>query len=848
MSLKLVIVESPAKAKTISKILGKEYTVESSIGHIRDLPKKAADIPANVKGEKWTRLGVNVEKDFEPLYVVSPDKKKQVKKLKDLLKKADELYLATDEDREGEAISWHLLEVLSPKVPVKRLAFHEITKEAIESSLNNPREVDMRLVSAQETRRILDRLYGYEVSPILWRKIAPKLSAGRVQSVALRIIVERERARQRFKSAQYCSLIAQFETDKGELFEAVLKSYKNKKIAIGKDFDADTGMISNKDLLVLLQTDAEQLINEFENAEWSVESVEKKPAKSSPYAPFITSTLQMEANRKLGFSSKQTMMVAQKLYENGYITYMRTDSISLSHEAISAARNLIEKEYGEKYLPPSPRIFKSKVKNAQEAHEAIRPAGHVFKQPKEVRNSLTVDEFSLYDLIYKRTLASQMKDAEIQQTVVKIVDRDEEALFQANGKVILFDGYLKLYKEDRDEIDNSDNPDDRNVILPDLEVNQPLSLNSQEVRSHETKPPARYTEASLVKELEAKGIGRPSTYASIIDTILKRNYVFKLGKALVPTFVAFAVVRLMEMHFTNLVDTQFTAAMEEDLDAISRGEEDSIKYLKGFYFGGGDHNGLQELVKAEIDPREACTIPIEGAETMAVRIGPYGPYIEKGEEKASIPQGLEPDKLTPEVAQEILEAGVNAEQQGALGEHPETGEPIYVKVGRFGPYVQMGEGDKEKKIKPKMKSIPKGIEPSEVDLATAIKIVDLPKKLGVFEDNGEQIVADIGRFGPYIKAGSETRSLKADVILDLTLEQATEILRTEKPTRGRRGGGAAAAKALKEFEGSKIRVLNGRYGPYITDGKTNVSLPKGTEAENVTLEDAEKMIKEKKKK
>ena len=846
--MKLVIVESPAKAKTIGKILGKEYVVESSIGHIRDLPKTAADIPAKLKAEKWTRLGVNVEKDFEPLYVVPTDKKKQVKKLKDLLKKADELYLATDEDREGESISWHLLEVLQPKkIPIKRLAFHEITKEAIQAALDNPREVDMDLVSAQETRRVLDRLYGYEVSPILWRKVAPKLSAGRVQSVALRIIVERERARMSFKAAQYHSITGDFLTEADEQFEAVLKEYDGKKVAIGKDFNPDTGELIGKNLLQIGKDEAEKMVAELSEMSFVVESVEKKPTKSSPYAPFITSTLQQEANRKLGYSSKQAMQVAQKLYENGYITYMRTDSISLSSEAINAARNLIMDEFGAKYLPEKPRVFKSKVKNAQEAHEAIRPAGNQFKTPKSIRAKLTEEEFKLYDLIYKRTLASQMADAVLQQTVVKVASKDKRALFQANGKVIEFDGYMRAYFEHKDVEEGEENEDPRDVILPVMEKGESTRLKKCHIKGHETKPPARFTEASLVKELEARGIGRPSTYASIIDTILRRNYVFRLGKALVPTFVAFAVIRLLEEHFMSLVDMQFTASMEEDLDAISRGEEESVAYLKSFYYGNKkDHHGLTELVKAEIDARDVCTIPVEGSDgTINIRVGRYGPYLERGEEKASIPDGIEPDKLKLELASELIEMGSKLAENEVLGVHPETGESVYVKVGRFGPYVQLGEGDLDKKIKPKMKSLLKGMDVADVNLETALKIVAMPKELGVFEDNGEKIVADIGRYGPYIKAGSETRSVVAEEILDLSFEKAVEVLRTPKPA-GRGGRGRAAASPLKEFDGG-IKVLTGRYGPYVTDGKVNASVPKGVEVEELTLEKAQDLIKAKKK-
>jgi DNA topoisomerase-1 len=828
--LKLVIVESPAKAKTISKILGKEFKVESSIGHIRDLPKNAAEIPAKMKDQKWTRLGVNIEADFEPLYVVSSEKKKQVKKLKDLMKDADEVYLATDEDREGEAISWHLLEILKPKVPVKRLAFHEITKDAILHALDNPRELDMSLVNAQETRRVLDRLYGYEVSPILWKKIAPKLSAGRVQSVALRIIVERERARMRFKAAQYCSIQATFTLDNGREFVATLKEIEDRKIAIGKDFDPDTGkLVDEKKVMRLLMDEAMKLVDQFEKDSWKIESLEKKPVKSSPYAPFITSTLQQDANNKLGFSSRQTMSVAQKLYENGYITYMRTDSITLSKEAIAGARKLIESEYGKEYLPDSPRMFKSKVKNAQEAHEAIRPAGSKFRKPEEISGDLTDEQLKLYDLIYRRTLASQMADAQMESTVIRVTNGN--AVFQANGKVVKFPGYLKVYAA-------LTSGKDEDKLLPDVTEGEACEFGNPEINEHATKPPARYTEASLVKELEARGIGRPSTYASIIDTIQRRRYVYKVGKALVPTFVAFAVVRLMEQHFTDLVDMTFTAELEEDLDAISRGEVERLKYLKEFYFGNNDHSGLEKLVTAEIDPKEACTIPVEGS-NINVRIGPYGPYLEKDGEKASLPAEIAPDEVNASTVEEILEKGKQAD--GPMGVEPESGLPIFVKVGRFGPYVQLGEP--EEGSKPKMKGLPPGLDVADVDLETAIKIVAMPKEMGVFDKNGETIVADIGRYGPYVKAGSETRSLPKDMnILDLTTEQAIELLNTEKKGRGR-----AAASALKEFkEDESIKVLNGRYGPYVKQGKVNASVPKDMDVEKMTLEDALKLIADKK--
>lgn len=830
--MKLVIVESPAKAKTIGKFLGKDYVVESSVGHIRDLPRSASDIPAKMKDQKWTRLGVNIEDGFEPLYIIPPDKKKQVKKLKDLMKKATELYLATDEDREGEAISWHLTEVLSPKVPVKRLAFHEITKSAIEKALESPRDIDMDLVNAQETRRVLDRLYGYEVSPILWRKIAPKLSAGRVQSVALRIIVDRERARMRFIAASYCSLVAIFKTKEGDTFEATLKMLGDAKIAIGKDFDPDTGEITNKDLKLLLEKEVEKMVGDFADQDWTVDSIEQKPQQSSPYAPFTTSTLQQEANRKLGFSSRQTMGVAQKLYENGYITYMRTDSISLSGEAINAARNIVESEFGKEYLPKSPRMFKSKVKNAQEAHEAIRPAGRSFRSPKSLGSALTGEQMALYDLIYKRTIASQMENARLKLTTVKVAAG--EAMFQANGKVIEFPGYLRAYNEAL--------TDEGDKILPDMKEGDKVDWVSGEVGVHQTKPPARYTEASLVKELEAQGIGRPSTYASIIDTIIRRQYVYKKGNALVPTFVAFAVIGLLEQYFTDLIDIGFTAELEEDLDAISRGEEDRLKYLKSFYFGEKGRIGLDKLVDAEIDPKEVCTIPLKDGGGINIRIGKFGPYVEKGEETASLPVDLPPDELDKEFAESLLAKAEKADE--SLGKEPESGKPVYAKVGRFGPYVQLGEAGEDEK--PKMKGLPPGVEIEDVDFELACKILEFPKEMGVFEDNGEKMVADIGRYGPYVKAGSETRTVPKDQnILDMSEADFIALLRTEKKGRGGRGGGASK-KVLKEFkEDEKLKVLTGRYGPYVNMGKINASVPKGVDPEKLSYEEAKKLIDDK---
>lgn len=822
--MKLVIVESPAKAKTISKILGKDFVVESSIGHVRDLPQKATDIPAKYKKEKWSRLGVNIEKDFEPLYVVSSDKKKQIKKLKDLMAKADELYLATDEDREGESISWHLLDILKPKIPVKRLAFHEITKDAVESALKNPRDIDEDLVHAQEARRILDRLYGYEVSPILWRKVAPKLSAGRVQSAALRLIVERERERIKFKESKYFSVEADMHKD--EQFLAVLKDVEETPVAVSKDFDPHTGELKKtKKGKVFLQDEAgwKETIELMKKEDYKVVSVEEKPMNQYPAPPFITSTLQQEANRKLGFSSKQTMQLAQKLYENGYITYMRTDSINLSKEALSAARSLVKLKYGENYVSEKPRVYKSKVKNAQEAHEAIRPAGKSFQDPATVAKKVVAEQARLYDLIYRRTLASQMAEAKLLSTVV--VMQGGAYSLQANGKVVEFDGFRKVYEEGVVKKNTED------VVLPKLAVGDDVDLKKLRLNDHSTKPPARFNEASLVKELEGKGIGRPSTYASIIDTILRRNYVHKVGKALVPTFMAFGVIQLLEKHFSHLVDMKFTAEMEEFLDEISRGERGRVEYLKEFYFGGKEYEGLVDMLEQDIDAKEICTIPIEKLDESGVvlRVGRYGPYLEKGEVKASVPEDFKPDELGVEKAEELLEAGEH--QDESMGSDPASGLPVYLKVGRYGPYVQLGETeDKERK----MKSIPKGVDPNDVDFEKALFLLSLPLDLG------EGVTFDIGRFGPYLRGPEKTATVSVDQVWGMNLELGKEILATGgKASRG------AAKKVLKEFEGSDIKVLTGRYGPYVNLGKVNAAIPKDKDPESLTLADCEALIEAK---
>ncbi|MGV3484503.1 MAG: type I DNA topoisomerase, partial [Planctomycetaceae bacterium] len=716
----LVIVESPAKAKTISKFLGKDFQVEASIGHVRDLPRNRADMPEDLKREPWAYLAVNVEDNFKPVYIVPEDKKKQVSKLKAALKEADSLYLATDEDREGEAISWHLQELLKPKVPVHRLVFHEITKEAIQNALKSPRKIDDGLVQAQETRRILDRLYGYDVSALLWKVVGGGLSAGRVQSVAVRLIVQRERERIAFRSGTYWDLEAIFKTASGENLPATLSSVNGRKLPTGKDFDSATGKLKNPDLLQMDEAAAVALAARLRSAAFRVTSVEVKPFVERPRAPFTTSTLQQEANRKLGFTAKRTMQAAQRLYENGYITYMRTDSTTLSTEAINAARNLVRSEYGEPFLHPEVRTYAGKVKNAQEAHEAIRPAGTPFRLPSALRGELDGDQFRLFDLIWKRTVACQMADARKRRITVTI--EGDGAVFTASGTSIEFEGFLRAY------VEGSDDPEaelaDKETLLPNVKENDPLTQKQLDPKSHTTLPPARYSEASLTKALEDKGIGRPSTYASIIETIQARNYVFKKGNALVPSWTAFLVIRVMEEHFEPLVNYDFTAQMEDYLDSISRQEAEASKYLRDFYFGDEDnaaaHIGLKpRLANASIKPLEMARftlgVPEDGGEEVFVRVGKYGPSVEQGERRVSVPDEMPPDEMTLPVALELLASGDR--QNEPLGEHPETGQPVFVKVGRFGPYVQLGANDDPEK---KNRSLLKGMVPEELTIDTAL--------------------------------------------------------------------------------------------------------------------------------
>ncbi|MFD5446653.1 type I DNA topoisomerase [Streptomyces sp. NPDC127100] len=870
---RLVIVESPAKAKTIKGYLGPGYVVEASVGHIRDLPSGAAEVPEKYTGEV-RRLGVDVEHDFQPIYVVNADKKAQVKKLKDLLKDSDELFLATDEDREGEAIAWHLQEVLKPKIPVKRMVFHEITKDAIRAAVANPRQLNQKLVDAQETRRILDRLYGYEVSPVLWKKVMPRLSAGRVQSVATRLVVERERERMAFRSAEYWDLTGTFGTGRaGDASDpsslvARLQTVDGRRIAQGRDFDS-LGRIKSANTLHLDEANARALAAALENTRFAVRSVESKPYRRSPYAPFRTTTLQQEASRKLGFGAKATMQVAQKLYENGYITYMRTDSTTLSDTAVTAARAQVTQLYGAEYLPAQPRTYAGKVKNAQEAHEAIRPSGDRFRTPAET--GLTGDQFKLYELIWKRTVASQMKDATGNSVTVKIggtASDGRDVEFSASGKTITFHGFLKAYVEGAD--DPNAELDDRERRLPQVAEGDALTADEITVDGHSTKPPARYTEASLVKELEEREIGRPSTYASIIGTILDRGYVFKKGTALVPSFLSFAVVNLLEKHFGRLVDYDFTARMEDDLDAIARGEAQSVPWLKRFYFGegtgegavaaadagngDGDHlGGLKELVTdlGAIDAREVSSFPV--GNDIVLRVGRFGPYVERGEkgteeyQSHDVPDDLAPDELTVEHAEELL-----AKPSGdfELGTDPATGHAIVAKDGRYGPYVTevLPEGTPKtgkNAVKPRTASLFKSMSLDTVTLDDALKLMSLPRVVGT-DAEGVEITAQNGRYGPYLKKGTDSRSLTSEEqLFTITLEEALAIYAQPKQ-RGR----AAAKPPLKELGTDPVSekpvvVKDGRFGPYVTDGETNATLRSGDSVEDITPERGYELLAEK---
>ena len=851
---KLVIVESPAKARTIGGYLGADYVVESSIGHIRDLPNNAADTPAKIKDKPWGRLAVDVDNGFEPYYVVPRDKKSHIAKLKKLVKEADALYLATDEDREGEAIAWHLLDELKPPkgLPVHRMVFHEITKPAILAAVENPREINDDLVEAQEARRILDRLYGYEVSPVLWKKVMSGLSAGRVQSVATRLVVDRERERMKFRVASYWDLDATFDAGTGHdprMFPAKLYSVDDVRVARGSDFD-NTGELKGKaERVHLSRADAEALASGLTDTTYDVRSVESKPYRRSPYAPFRTTTLQQEASRKLGMSASVTMSVAQRLYENGFITYMRTDSTTLSGAAVGAARDQVRELYGAEYLPDSPRTYASKVKNAQEAHEAIRPAGESFRTPAQT--GLSGEQFRLYELIWMRTVASQMKDAVGNSVTIRIggaAADGRDVVFSSSGRTITFHGFLKAYVEDID--DTSKRKDDAETRLPNLTKGAAVSAATLSPEGHETKPPSRYTEATLIKELEDREIGRPSTYASIIGTILNRGYVYKKGTALVPAWLAFSVIRLLEEHFPRQVSYEFTASMEDTLDEIAGGRKDRATELGEFYYGAGDVVGLKTLVTdlGEIDAKEMATFPI--GEGIDLRVGRYGPYVEgpgEGEAgapvRANVPDDLPPDELTVAKAKELLANPAGEEQ--VVGNHPETGLQIVAKNGRFGPYVtEVLPEDAPKSAKPRTGSLFKSMTLDTVSLEEAVKLLDLPRVVGTDED-GTEITAQNGRYGPYLKKGTDSRSLTSeDQIFDITLDQAKAIYAQPKQ-RGR----GAATPPLKELgndpvSGQPVIVKAGRFGEYVTDGEYNATLRKDDTVESITLERAAELLAE----
>ncbi|WP_396906802.1 type I DNA topoisomerase [Mycolicibacterium phlei] len=892
---RLVIVESPTKARKIAGYLGSNYIVESSRGHIRDLPRNAADVPAKYKSEPWARLGVDVDHNFEPLYIISPEKKSTVAELKDLLKNVDELYLATDGDREGEAIAWHLLETLKPRIPVKRMVFHEITEPAIRAAAEHPRELDNALVDAQETRRILDRLYGYEVSPVLWKKVAPKLSAGRVQSVATRIIVQRERERMAFRSAGYWDVSAELDASVSDpqaappTFTAKLNTVDGRRVATGRDFDS-LGQVKKPDEVLVLDEDAATaLAAGLRGAQLTVTSVEQKPYTRKPYAPFMTSTLQQEAGRKLRFSSERTMSIAQRLYENGYITYMRTDSTTLSESAINAARNQARQLYGEEYLHPTPRQYTRKVKNAQEAHEAIRPAGDVFQTPGQLHGQLDADEFRLYELIWQRTVASQMADARGTTLSLRISGQaadGRQVVFNASGRTITFPGFMKAYVESIDELAGGES-DDAERRLPNLTQGQRVDAKALTADGHTTSPPPRYTEASLIKALEDLGIGRPSTYSSIIKTIQDRGYVHKKGSALVPSWVAFAVIGLLEQHFSRLVDYDFTAAMEDDLDEIAAGNEQRTNWLKKFYFGGEDGvgdsiaraGGLKKLVGVNlegIDAREVNSIKLfddDQGRPIYVRVGKNGPYLERmvpdedGEsgalkpQRANLKEDLTPDELTLELAEKLF---ATPQEGRVLGVDPATGHEIVAKDGRYGPYVTEvlpepeggdddgGAGSASKKgkkptgPKPRTASLLRSMDLETVTLDDALKLLSLPRVVGVDPNTGEEITAQNGRYGPYLKRGNDSRSLATEEqMFDITLEEALKIYAEPK----RRGGQRASAPPLRELgndpaTGKPMVIKDGRFGPYVTDGETNASLRKGDDVLTITDERAAELLAE----
>ena len=852
MGTKLVIVESPAKARKIGSFLGDEYVVEASVGHIRDLPQRAADIPKEFKKFAWAKEGVNIEEDFAPLYVINPDKKSKVAELKDLMKDADELILATDEDREGEAIAWHLIEVLRPKIPVRRMVFHEITKDAIQKAAKETRDLDYRLVDAQETRRVLDRLYGYRLSPVLWKKVMPRISAGRVQSVATRLIVERERERMAFISSAWWDLAAQCEPG----FSARLLSLDGKRVAATNDFDANGGIKdkSAANILLLDEAGARELVQSLNGQVLVVKSMEESPRTERPKPPFTTSTMQQDAGSRLGWGAQLTMRIAQRLYENGYITYMRTDSVTLSSSSISAARSSAQALYGKEFVPATPRVYEGKTKNAQEAHEAIRPAGETFRTPGELAPELSRDEFALYDLIWKRTIASQMSDAKKQQMRVDFdvkTKSGSDAIFRANGSVIAFAGFLAAYEdivEEKAEVDESDRR------LPAMSVGEKIKVNEYSCEGHETKPPARYTEPTLVKKLEELGIGRPSTFASIMQTIQDRGYVAKRGRALVPTFLAFSVTGLLEQHFTKLIDYEFTASMEEDLDRIANGEEERVAWLTQFFYGSENNPGLADL-SADLGAIDAQAInTMKMGEDIEIRVGRFGAYLQQGQgddrKFANIPEEMAPDELTLPKAIELL-AKPSGERK--LGTDPETGLEVIAKSGRFGAYITevfpeeiVEEGAKKKRKKkdapkPKTASLLSTMSLDTVDLSDALRLLSLPRTLGTYQD--EIITVQNGRYGPYMKHGTDSRTLTSeDQLFSIDLDEAIEIYK--QPKVRRRGVAKPPLKELGQDPQTQREVIvkDGRFGVYVTDGETNATLRRGDAVELLTLERALELL------
>ncbi len=855
---RLVIVESQTKAKTIEGYLGAGYDVQASVGHIRDLPTPS-ELPAAEKKGRFGKFAVDVDADFEPFYVVDADKKRKVAELKRALKDADELFLATDEDREGEAIAWHLLQVLDPKVPVRRMVFHEITRDAIRAAVEQTRDLDLHLVDAQETRRILDRLYGYEVSPVLWRKVRQGLSAGRVQSVATRLVVERERERIAFRAAEYWDIEATLDKAEGESnrFDARLVAVDGRRVATGRDFGRDGRPVARFDGVQLDQSTAVALADALRESDFAVRSVEDKPYVRRPSAPFMTSTLQQEASRKLRMTAQTAMRVAQRLYENGYITYMRTDSTTLSESGLNAARSQARDIYGPEYVPDVPRRYERKVKNAQEAHEAIRPSGDSFRTPGQVAGELSRDELALYDLIWKRTVASQMADARGQTVTVRLgatSSDGRDAEFSTSGTVITFRGFLAAYEEGRDDDESASarEGEERERRLPQMREGDRLTVLDLQPDGHSTSPPARYTEPTLVRALEERGIGRPSTYASILGTIIDRGYVFKRGSALVPAWLAFATIGLLEKHFGSLVDYDFTAAMEEDLDRIANGEQNRVDWLRAFYFGGGQDGdpGLHELVSGfgDIDAREVNSIPI--GSDIILRVGRYGPYVQRGpdgdesSQRASVPEDMAPDELTVEKAEELLAAPSGDRD---LGTHPESGLPVVAKAGRYGPYVtEVLPDDAAKNAKPRTGSLLATMSLDTVTLDDALRLLSLPRVVGVDPADGVEITAQNGRYGPYLKKGTDSRSLdNEEQMFDITLDQALAIYAQPKQ-RGRR----AAAAPLKELgndptTGLPVVVKEGRFGAYVTDGESNATLRKADSVESVTIERAAELLAEK---